>query len=185
MPNNAAACSAVSVGSPHLAQIVCLRDDALRIINISFVATNTSIFRLISIVIRLKLIRTGITLNNYGFESLDFFWIFFGFLLDHAKLQQSRELYCFGGFRLDAAERRLWFADEQISLKPKQFDLLFYFVRNAGRVATKSELLDAVWADTYVEETTLARNVLWLRNALGTYTDGEAIIEIVPKLDNS
>ncbi len=115
-------------------------------------------------------------------KSLDFFWIFFGFFLDTAKLQQTRELFRFDGFRLDRTERRLWFADEAIPLKPKQFDLLFYFVRNAGRVATKNELLEAVWTDTFVEETTLARNVSWLRNALGKYADGEAIIETVPKL---
>ncbi len=102
--------------------------------------------------------------------------------MDNAKLQQTRELFCFDGFTLDRAERRLWFADEAITLKPKQFDLLFYFVRNAGRGATKSEILEAVWADTFVEETTLARNVSWLRNALGKYADGEAIIETVPKL---
>lgn len=102
--------------------------------------------------------------------------------MDNAKLQQTQELYCFDGFRLDRTERRLWFADEPISLKPKQFDLLFYFIRNAGRVATKDELLNAVWAETFVEENTLARNVSWLRNALGKYTDGDTIIETVPKL---
>lgn len=102
--------------------------------------------------------------------------------MDTAKLQQTRELYCFDGFTLDRAERRLWFADEAIPLKPKQFDLLFYFVRNAGRAATKNELLEAIWADTFVEETTLARNVSWLRNTLGKYADGESIIETVPKL---
>ena len=93
------------------------------------------------------------------------------------KLQQSKELYLFGAFRLDATERRLWRETEPIQLTPKQFDLLFYFVENAGRVAKKSELLDAVWADAFVEETTLARNISWLRKILG-----ESFIETVPKL---
>lgn len=93
------------------------------------------------------------------------------------KLQLSKELYHFGAFRLDAGDRRLWREDEPIQLTPKQFDLLFYFVENAGRVAKKGELLDAVWADTFVEETTLARNVSWLRKILG-----ESIIETVPKV---
>ncbi len=48
-------------------------------------------------------------------------------------------------------------------------------------MAKKSELLDAVWTDTYVEETTLARNVSWLRNKLGEYADGERFIETVSK----
>lgn len=102
--------------------------------------------------------------------------------MDIDKLQQKREIYCFNGFRLDSAERRLWFDDEPISLKPKQFDLLYFFVRNAGRTATKNELLEAVWTDTFVEENTLTRNVSWLRTTFGKYTDGEPIIETVPKL---
>lgn len=92
------------------------------------------------------------------------------------KPLKEKEFYSFGAFRLDTAERRLWHEGERIQLTPKQFDLLLYFVENAGRVAKKSELLDAVWADTFIEETTLARNVSWLRKLLG-----ESIIETVPK----
>jgi len=102
--------------------------------------------------------------------------------LDNDKLPQTRGLYHFGAFRLDAAERRLWCVDEPISLTPKQFDLLFYFVENAGRVAKKNDLLDAVWTDTYIEETTLARNVSWLRKKLGECADSEHFIETVSKL---
>ena len=102
--------------------------------------------------------------------------------MDTAKLQQSREIYRFNAFRLDKLERRLWFEDEPVALKPKQFDLLFYFVRNAGRTATKDELLEAVWADAFVDEATLARNISWLRNTIGKYADGKSFIKTVPKL---
>lgn len=102
--------------------------------------------------------------------------------MDNDKLQQTQGLYHFGAFRLDAAERRLWCVDEPISLTPKQFDLLFYFVENAGRVAKKSELLDAVWTDTYIEEATLARNISWLRNKLSDCEDDKPLIETVSKL---
>ncbi|MBK8809424.1 MAG: transcriptional regulator [Acidobacteria bacterium] len=91
--------------------------------------------------------------------------------------RKPKEVYRFGIFSLDAAELCLWREDEPIQLTPKQFDLLFYFVENAGRVAKKSELLDAVWADTFVEESTLARNISWLRSILG-----ESFIETVPKV---
>ena len=120
---------------------------------------------------------------------MDFFWIV-------VKYQQKRRLhqinnnflkakehYYFRVFRLDVAERRLWYGgDEQIPLTPKQFDLLLFFVENAGRVMKKDELLEAVWADAYVEETTLARNVSWLRKKLAECGDGKEIIETVPKL---
>lgn len=75
----------------------------------------------------------------------------------------------------------MWRGDDLVQLTPKQFDLLFYFVENAGRTAKKSELLDAIWADSYIEETTLARNVSWLRKKLGEDADGEPFIETVPK----
>lgn len=91
--------------------------------------------------------------------------------------KKTNELYQFGVFSLDTADRRLWREAEPIQLTPKQFDLLFYFVENTGRVAKKNELLDAVWSDTFVEETTLARNVSWLRKILG-----ESFIETVPKI---
>lgn len=83
---------------------------------------------------------------------------------------------------MEASERRLWCADEPVALTPKQFDLLLYFVENAGRAVKKSELLDAVWTDTYIEESTLARNVSWLRNKLGECAGGAPFIETVPKL---
>ena len=60
--------------------------------------------------------------------------------------------------------------------------MLFYFVENAERTAKKGELLDAIWTDTYVEETTLARNVSWLRKTPAECADGKLFIETVPKL---
>ncbi|MBK6748999.1 MAG: transcriptional regulator [Pyrinomonadaceae bacterium] len=98
------------------------------------------------------------------------------------NFQRVNELYQFGGFRLDAAERRLWREDEAVQLVPKQFDLLLFFVVNAGRVTKKNEILDAVWPDTFVEETTLARNVSWLRKLLETDGSGKQLIETVPKV---
>lgn len=95
--------------------------------------------------------------------------------------KQTKKLYYFGEFRLDETEHRLWREDQLISLTPKQFELLFYFVRNAGRITSKTELLDAVWKDTFIEETTLARNVSWLRQKLGECSNGESFIETVPK----
>ena len=97
------------------------------------------------------------------------------------QLQEKTEVYRFSVFRLDVKEHCLWCDDEPISLTPKQFDLLTYFVEHAGHVMKKSDLLDAIWADTYVEETTLARNVSWLRKTFGEYADGESIIETVAK----
>jgi len=112
---------------------------------------------------------------------MDLFWIDSGLILDNARHQEIPASYRFGAFVLDVPERRLWRGDEAVQLVPKQFDLLLFFVANAGRVTKKNEILDAVWPDTFVEETTLARNVSWLRKLIEV-DGGKRLIETVPKV---
>lgn len=57
--------------------------------------------------------------------------------MDDAKHVEIPASYRFGTFVLDVPERRLWREDEAIQLVPKQFDLLLFFVANAGRVTKK------------------------------------------------
>jgi DNA-binding winged helix-turn-helix (wHTH) protein len=86
----------------------------------------------------------------------------------------------FGSFRLDTAERLLLRAGQHVSLTPKAFDLLVYLVDHAGRLATKQELMNALWPDTFVEESNLVFTVSALRKALGDGQDGEQFIQTVP-----
>lgn len=102
--------------------------------------------------------------------------------MDDAKHSKTPASYRFGTFVLDVPERRLWREDEAVQLVPKQFDLLLFFVANAGRVTKKHEILDAVWPGTYVEENTLARNVSLLRKLLETDGSRKQLIETVPKI---
>ena len=88
--------------------------------------------------------------------------------------------YEFHSFRLDLKKRRLMRGDKIISLTPKEFEVLFLLIENAGRVVEKDELLDAVWKDTFVEEATLTRNISWLRKKLADGGDTK-FIETVPK----
>lgn len=91
-----------------------------------------------------------------------------------------KEFYEFAPFRLDAKKSRLLCGDEIVHLTPKEFEVLFLLVQNAGRVVEKDELLDAVWKDTFVEEGTLTRNISWLRKKLAARSDAK-IIETLPK----
>src|SRR5215471_1740297 len=92
---------------------------------------------------------------------------------------QANGLYEFGSFRLDAAKRLLTRSGESIALAPKTFDLLLLLVGGQGRVLTKTELMTALWPDTFVEEASLSYQVATLRKALGS--EGDAWIETVPK----
>jgi DNA-binding winged helix-turn-helix (wHTH) protein len=88
----------------------------------------------------------------------------------------KQEIYEFGKFRLETAERRLLRDGIPLALPPKVFDTLVLLVQNSGRLLSKDELMKGVWPDTFVEEVSLAQNISQLRKALGeTAGDGQMI----------
>src|SRR5688500_6946878 len=89
--------------------------------------------------------------------------------------------YRFGSFDLDVEERQLTRDGSRVSLTPKAFDVLTVLVSRAGHLVGKDELLDIVWADSFVEEVNVARIVHMLRRALGKDDKGNKFIETIPK----
>ncbi|MBM3782980.1 MAG: hypothetical protein FJW30_01405 [Acidobacteria bacterium] len=96
------------------------------------------------------------------------------------KPNNPNELIAFGPFRLDPSARLLKRDTEVIPLAPKTFDLLLFFAGTGGRVVTKKELMDTLWKDVFVEESSLLYQVSTLRKALGE--DAANWIETVPKI---
>ena len=90
-----------------------------------------------------------------------------------------RELYGFGEFRLDVAERRLVRAATSIPLTPKTFDLLVALVRRAGRLISKRELLTLVWDDAFVDIGIVPVHISALRKALGDATRPPRFIQTI------
>ena len=87
----------------------------------------------------------------------------------------------FKNFTLDLERRVLLRDGEPVPLTPKAFDTLALLVRRSGRVVAKDELLEEIWAGTFVEESTIAQNVFTLRKALGQNHAENQFIETVPK----
>ena len=79
---------------------------------------------------------------------------------------QGKELYEFGPFRLDPEKRLLLRDDEPVPLQLKAFETLLVLVRSRQQVVLKEELMQAVWPDTFVEESNLAQNIFVLRKTL-------------------
>lgn len=92
-----------------------------------------------------------------------------------------KELFQFGSFRVDSAERLLTHDGRPIALTPKAFETLVVLVENAGHALDKDELLKKLWPDTFVEEATLAKQISTLRKALGDGENGSRYIETIPK----
>ncbi|MDT4969376.1 MAG: two-component system, OmpR family, operon response regulator KdpE [Acidobacteriota bacterium] len=60
-------------------------------------------------------------------------------------------------FRVDLESRSVTVEGRDIHLTPKEFDLLVYFINNAGKVLTHRTLLSAIWGGNYVEQSEYLR----------------------------
>lgn len=89
--------------------------------------------------------------------------------------------YRFGPFTLDPFQRVLAREGERVPLSAKAFETLLALVSRPGETVAKRDLLDAVWADTAVEENSLNQCVSAIRKALGESRESPQYIMTVPK----
>jgi DNA-binding response OmpR family regulator len=77
------------------------------------------------------------------------------------------EVFEFGECRLDTSAHKLFRHGREIELTPKEFGLLEFFARNAGRALTREKILDAVWGeDLIVTQRSVDRCINTLRNKI-------------------
>ena len=62
-----------------------------------------------------------------------------------------------GDFEIDIDAHKVSVAKREVSLTPKEFDLLFYLVQNRGRVITHHNLLGAIWGGNFTKQTEYLR----------------------------
>ncbi len=73
-----------------------------------------------------------------------------------------------GPLRIDRSARRVWLRDEELTLRPKEFELLTLFASNPGVALTRARIMESVWETSWLGSTkTLDTHVLALRNKLG------------------
>lgn len=71
--------------------------------------------------------------------------------------------------------------ETQIRLEPRAIDVLAYLAARAGKVVSKTELIDAVWQKRFVSEATLTHTIAVLRDALGDDVHAPRYIATVHK----
>jgi len=104
------------------------------------------------------------------------------FLLNFSDARMNSErkhAYSFKSFRLDIGERQLLDDNKPVPLTPKAFDVLAFLVERGGHLVEKEELMQAVWSDSFVEESNISRIIHTLRRALGEDHNGSKFIETV------
>ncbi len=98
-----------------------------------------------------------------------------------AEDSAKSKVYEFGEYHLEAASLSLFREKQIVQLPPKTFEVLLALVESGGRVVTRDEITERVWADTFVEEANLTNHVSALRKTLGEDGDGRKFIETIPR----
>lgn len=94
-------------------------------------------------------------------------------ILRRGKAKETeREVFTFQGLQVDFTARSVHVDGQEAKLFPREYDLLFYMVKNAGIALTREKLLNKVWGyDYFGNDRTLDTHVKLLRKSLGTYAD--------------
>ncbi len=76
----------------------------------------------------------------------------------------------FEGLEINFTSRDVFVDGEKISLTPKEYDLLFYLVKNKNIALSRNRLLEEVWGyDFFGDDRTIDTHIKMLRNNLGEY----------------
>lgn len=87
--------------------------------------------------------------------------------------------YSFEEFGIDVSRYELRRAGAIVPVEPLVFDLIVFLTRNANRVVTRDEIIDAVWQGRVVSDATVASCVKSARKALGDSGDSQTYIRTV------
>lgn len=95
--------------------------------------------------------------------------------------QAVRTYYHFGSFRLDVAARNLLRDGEIVPLTPKIFETLLLLLQHRGKLVERSQLIQKIWHDDFVEEGNISSTIYLLRKALGDNRNGQCYIATVSR----
>jgi len=87
-----------------------------------------------------------------------------------AQQENSGDVLTFEGLTIDMAGRNVFVDGEKAELTPKEYEILFYFVKNKGIALTREKLLMDVWGfDFYGDDRTVDTHIKMLRSNLKQY----------------
>lgn len=83
----------------------------------------------------------------------------------------AKEIVKIEGLTIDFTGRMVYIDGEKINMSPKEYDLLFFMVRNRGIALTREKIISEVWGyDFFGDERTLDTHIKLLRKTLGDYS---------------
>lgn len=85
-----------------------------------------------------------------------------------------------GALSIDPRFRRVLRDDTEISLTPKEFDILYFLARNRGEVFTKEQIYQAVWENDYMlDDSNIMAFIRKLRKKIEPNPDAPEYIQTI------
>ncbi len=83
---------------------------------------------------------------------------------------ETGDVVTYEGLKIDMIGRNVYVDGEKVELTPKEYEILFYFVKNKGVALTREKLLMDVWGfDFYGDDRTVDTHIKMLRSNLKQY----------------
>lgn len=87
-----------------------------------------------------------------------------------ANSEQIGDTVKYDGLEINFTARDVYIDGVKANLTPKEYDLLFYLVKNKNIALTRNKLLEEVWGyDFFGDDRTIDTHIKMLRNNLGPY----------------
>ena len=84
----------------------------------------------------------------------------------------DHETFTIGKLTVDFTGRLVYVDGKKVNISPKEYDLLFYLVKNRNIALTREKLITNVWGyDFYGDDRTLDTHIKLLRKSLGECSD--------------
>ena len=86
--------------------------------------------------------------------------------------KSKAEVLNFDGLSINIAARTVSVDGERVELTPKEYELLFYLIKNRNIALSRDKLLSDIWGyDFFGDDRTIDTHIKNLRNNLGPYRD--------------
>ena len=93
-------------------------------------------------------------------------------VLSRIQTKETEDKYIYKDLEINYIGRTLKIENKEISLTPKEYELLCFFVKNEGIALSREQLLNNIWNyDFYGDDRTIDTHIKMLRNNLGKYRD--------------
>ena len=87
----------------------------------------------------------------------------------------------FAEFAIDLGQHELHRSGQLVPIEPQVFDLLAHLVRNRNRIASKDELIEAVWQGRAISDAALSSCISAARRAIGDNGNDQVLIRTLHK----